>query len=174
MSHKIELKEGAFVISDAHYSHLRPELLNFLKAIHTKKLRPTQLIFMGDIFDTLFNNVPYTHKLNAEAIKIINEISLDLEVIYLEGNHDFNLSKIFPNTKVFGIKAQPIELEYDGKKVLLAHGDIESPLSYKIYTAIVRNSFVVSFLNILNSISGNSIINRLDKYLSKKEDCKEF
>jgi len=174
MSHNIELKEGAFVISDAHYSHFRPEFLDFLKAIHTKKLRPTQLIFMGDIFDTLFGNVPYTYELNAEAIKIINEISLELEVIYLEGNHDFNLSKIFPNVKVFSIKIQPVAFKYDEKKILLAHGDIESPFSYKIYTAIVRNSAVMYFLNILDSISGHSIIKRLDEYLSKKEDCKEF
>ncbi len=170
----IELEEGAFVISDAHYSHQRPQLLDFLKAIYTKKLTPSQLIFMGDIFDTLFNNVPYTHELNAEAIEIINEISSEIEVIYLEGNHDFNLSNIFPKVKVFGIKAQPVSVKYNGKKVLLAHGDIQSPLLYRVYTSIVRNSGVIYFLNILDSISGHSIINSLDEYLSKKEDCKEF
>ncbi|EDZ62440.1 Metallophosphoesterase [Sulfurimonas gotlandica GD1] len=174
MSHNIELKEGAFVVSDAHYSHIRPEFLDFLKAIHAKQLQPTQLILMGDIFDTLFGNVPYTQEVNSQAVSILNEISQTIEVIYLEGNHDFNLKKVFPKVKVFGIKEQPLKVEYGSKKVLLAHGDIESPLFYNIYTSIVRNPFVISVLNILDSISRHLIINRLDEYLSKKDDCKEF
>lgn len=95
MSHNIEIKEGAFVVADAHYSYLRPHLLNFLKEIHSKKLQPTQLLFLGDIFDTLFGAIPYTAKINQEAIKLLNEISQEIELIYLEGNHDFNLKKYF-------------------------------------------------------------------------------
>ncbi|MFT5835272.1 MAG: UDP-2,3-diacylglucosamine hydrolase [Sulfurimonas sp.] len=170
----IELKEGAFVVSDAHYSHLRPELLNFLKAIQAKQLQPSQLILMGDIFDTLFGNVPYTQKVNFEAVEILNKISQSMEVVYLEGNHDFNLKKIFPKIKVFGIKQQPLKVRFQNKTILLAHGDIQSPLLYNIYTAIIRNPFVISILNIFDIISRHSIIKRLDEYLSKKEDCKEF
>ncbi|MDA3907680.1 MAG: metallophosphoesterase [Sulfurimonas sp.] len=168
------LKKGAFVVSDAHYSRIRPELLDFLNAIHTKKLKPTQLILMGDIFDTLFGNVPYTQEVNFEAIKILNEISQEIEVIYLEGNHDFNLKNVFPNVKVFGIKQQPVSVTYKDKTILLAHGDIESPLLYNVYTMVVRNPVVISILNVLDLIFDHPIINRLDDYLSKKDDCKEF
>ncbi|WP_373034761.1 UDP-2,3-diacylglucosamine diphosphatase [Sulfurimonas sp.] len=170
----IELKEGAFVVSDAHYSHIRPQFLDFLKAIQTKKLQPTQLILMGDIFDTLFGNVAYTQEVNSEALKILNEISDEIEVVYLEGNHDFNLKTIFPKVKIFGIKEQPVSATYNGKSVLLAHGDIQSPMLYKIYTATIRNPFVIAILNTIDSISGHYIIKRLDEYLSKKDDCKEF
>jgi UDP-2,3-diacylglucosamine hydrolase len=168
------LKEGAFVVSDAHYSHIRPQFLDFLKAIQTKKLQPSQLILMGDIFDTLFGNVAYTQEVNAEAVKILNEISEKIEVIYLEGNHDFNLKKIFPKAKIFGINEQPLSVTYNTKSILLAHGDIQSPLLYRIYTTLIRNSLIVSVLNIVDLIFGHFIINWLDKYLSKKEDCKEF
>lgn len=170
----IELKKGAFVISDAHYSHIRPQFLDFLKAIQAKKLQPTQLILMGDIFDTLFGEVAYTQEINSQALQIINDISNEIEVVYLEGNHDFNLKKIFPKVKVFGIKQQPLKVTYDDKSILLAHGDIESPLLYNVYTSIIRNTFVITVLNIFDFISGHAIINRLDEYLSKKEDCKEF
>jgi len=61
MSHST-LKEGAFIVSDAHYSHLRPELLPFLQDIQNKILKPTQLILMGDIFDALFGGVAYTQE----------------------------------------------------------------------------------------------------------------
>ena len=110
MSHNIILKEGAFVVSDAHYSHLRPQLLDFLKAIHSKNLQPTQLIFMGDMFDTLFGGIPYTQIINKEAITLLNEISLEIELIYLEGNHDFNLKNIFPHAKISKFLAPLINL----------------------------------------------------------------
>jgi len=100
----IELQEGAFIISDAHYSHQRGELLDFIKEIQSKQLVITQLILMGDIFDALFGGIDFTYKVNQELIDLINKISLEIDVIYLEGNHDFNLSKIFPHCKVYSIQ----------------------------------------------------------------------
>lgn len=174
MSHNISLKEGAFVVADAHYSHLRPQLLDFLKAIHSKDLQPTQLVLMGDIFDTLFGGIPYSEEINEEAIKLLNEISQEIELIYLEGNHDFNLAKIFPHAKVFGISQQPLACGMGAKKILLAHGDFGSDTGYKIYTFLIRNPFVLSLLRAINFISNNMILKKLDVYLSKKNDCREF
>lgn len=174
MFHNLVLREGAFVIADAHCSHMRGDFLDLLKDIKLKKLLPTQLILLGDIFDTLFGQVAYTLEINSEAINILNEISKEIEVIYLEGNHDFNLKKVLPNIKVFAIKDQPIEMSFFEQKVLLSHGDIESPLGYRIYTAIIRNPFVLRALSIVDTIFNHIIIKKLDEYLSKKDDCKEF
>ena len=171
MSHRVELKEGAFIISDAHYSPARPELLNFLKDIINKKLNPSQIIFMGDIFDALFGSIKRTYNKNQKLINIINKISLNIEVIYLEGNHDFNLKNIFPNSKIFTISNQPIVCEQKNKKIYLAHGDFNGDSGYKIYTALIRNPVVLFILNILNTLFGNFVLNYLDNHLSKKDDC---
>ncbi len=174
MSHNLELKEGAFVIADAHYSHKRPELLEFIKAIHSKKLLPTQLILMGDIFDTLFGGVNFTLKNNQEMVSLINAISQEMEVVYIEGNHDFNLKDIFVNVKIFTISQQPVLASYKDKKVFLAHGDFGSDFGYRVYTAVIRNRFVLKVLSFIDSISGHAILNNLDTYLNKKDDCNEF
>ncbi len=174
MSPNLRIQEGAFFITDAHYSHLRPEFLNFLKEINSKKLQPAQLILMGDIFDALFYEVPYTQKINQEAVTLLQKISLDIEVIYLEGNHDFNLQNLFPNITVFPISKQPVVCEYNTKKVLLAHGDFGNNLTYSIYTSIIRNSTVLKLLNTIDILLKHKIFNKLDSYLSKKDDCKEF
>jgi UDP-2,3-diacylglucosamine hydrolase len=175
MSHNaIQIKEGAFIVSDAHYSELRPEFLEFIINIRFKKLQPTQLIFMGDIFDTLFGQIPYTHAINEELITLLNEISLEIELIYLEGNHDFNLASIFPHAKVFSIAQQPLECSYKEKKVYLAHGDFASDFGYRLYTSVIRNPLTLYILGFLDFISSHAIIKKLDDYLSKKDDCKEF
>ncbi|MBC8237188.1 MAG: metallophosphoesterase [Helicobacteraceae bacterium] len=175
MSHnKIEIKEGAYIISDAHYSSKRPELYSLIKDIHSQKIFPTQLLLFGDIFDALFGNVTRTCENNQEMVTMINEISQRIEVIYLEGNHDFNLKKIFPYAQVFTIKEQPIQAMYKDKNVLLAHGDFGEDIGYKIYTSLIRNKFVLVIFNAINTLLGNVILNKLDHYLSKKDDCNAF
>ena len=170
----IEIKEGAFVISDAHYSHLRPELLDFIKAIESKKLQPTQLVLMGDIFDALFGSIDYTLEKNAEIVKLLNNISQDIEIIYLEGNHDFNLQDVFPKAKVFPMKMQPVMCQYQDKAVCIAHGDFDGAFFYKLYSSIIRNPTVLFILRGVDKLLNNYIIKKIDKYLTKKEDCKEF
>ncbi|MDX9813168.1 MAG: metallophosphoesterase [Sulfurimonas sp.] len=170
----LELKEGAFLVGDAHYSHKRVHFLEFLKAIKSKDLKPTQLILLGDIFDTLFGEVSYTHKQNSEAISLLNNISKNIEVVYLEGNHDFNLATIFPKVKVFPIESQPITMSFGSKKVLLSHGDNLNSKKYHIYSAIIRNSSVLRFLSLLDRLLNHKILKKLDEYLAKKDDCREF
>jgi UDP-2,3-diacylglucosamine hydrolase len=170
----LEIKDGAFVISDAHYSHKRPQLLNFFKDIQTRKYKPTQLILMGDIFDVLIGSVGQTINKNKEIVDVLDEISKDIETIYLEGNHDFNLKHIFKNIKIFKLSQQPVECVADAKKAYLAHGDFDGPLGYKIYTLFIRNSAVLFILNAINYFFNNTILKRLDLFLDKKDDCKKI
>jgi len=145
-----------------------------MREIYTGRLRPTQLIFMGDIFDALFGGIPYTYEQNREVIELINHMATKIEVLYLEGNHDFNLEKIFPNIKVVPIKAQPLRGEYNGKKVLLAHGDFDGERGYRVYTALIRSRALLLFLKVVDDLLNHSIIKKIDSYLGKKDDCKEF
>ena len=170
----IEIKEGAFLIADAHYSHLRPELLSLIEEIHSKKLQPTQLILMGDIFDALFGSITYTLETNANIVELINDISQDLEVIYLEGNHDFNLKDVFKKAKVFSMQNQPLLCSYKEKTVCLAHGDFDGDFLYRVYSAFIRNPINLKVLNFIDDVINHFILKKLDNYLSKKDDCKEF
>jgi len=174
MSHKLELREGAYIISDAHYSPHRPQLLAFIKAIHSKKLQPTQLILMGDIFDTLFGSIEYTYKDNQEMIALLEAIAKDIEVIYLEGNHDFYLRVVFEHVKVFPLIMQPVLLEFGEKKVYIAHGDFDGKWDYKLYTALIRKPFVLFLLKYIDIALNHFIINKIERYLEKKDDCKEL
>ena len=175
MSHNpIQIQEGAYIISDAHFSHSRPELFYLIQDIHSKKIIPTQLLLFGDIFDALFGSVSKSIEVNQEMITMLNGISHEIEVVYMEGNHDFNLKNIFPNIHIFTIAQQPVSCVYKDQKVFLAHGDFAENLGYKIYTSIIRNRFLLPVFNFINTILRNIILEKLDVYLSKKEDCNEF
>ena len=175
MSHKsLELKEGAFIVSDAHYSHRREELLDFIKAIYEKKLVPTQLILMGDIFDALFGGIDYTYAENQELLTLLNDISKEIELIYLEGNHDFNLAKLLPNATLFSIKNQPVKAMLQDKTLYLAHGDFDGASFYKAYTAFIRNPFILFILKYIDIVSNHAILKNVEEHLGKKDDCNKF
>jgi len=174
MFHKIEIKEGAFIFSDAHYSSSRPELLSCMNDIQAKRLNPSQIIFMGDIFDSLFGGVPFSYIRNQELINSINKLAKTIEIIYLEGNHDFRLSKIFKNIKIIPINQQPLSCSFADKKIYLAHGDFDADIGYLIYTSLIRNPFIILFLKMIDNLTNHAILTYIDNHLGKKEDCNEF
>jgi UDP-2,3-diacylglucosamine hydrolase len=170
MSHNsFELLEGAFLVTDAHYSPQNPQLLAFIKAINAKELQPTQLIFLGDTFDLLFGGIPSTQIRNQEIIDEIKKLTID--VVMFEGNHDFALAKLFPNFKVYSIGAQPISASYQSKKILFSHGDFDADWGYRLYSSIIRNPVVLKVLNIINLLGDDFIIKSLENKLSHKKNC---
>jgi UDP-2,3-diacylglucosamine hydrolase len=174
MFHSFALKEGAIIVSDAHHNGSNSHFLDFLKAIEAKEIVTEQLIFLGDMFDTLFFSVDTTLAKHKESINILNKISKEMEIIYFEGNHDFDLTKLFPNINVIPLRKQPYLTKFDDKKIFMAHGDWGSSYSYMLYSFIIRNRYILKFLNMINNSFSNFIIKKLEKRLSCKDQCKEF
>ena len=173
----ITLKEGAVFITDAHYNKPKGEtaLYNLLQKIASGEIETPQLFLLGDIFDALFGGVPYTAKENEDAIVLIKKIAKSKEVIYLEGNHDFQLYRFFPEyIAIFPIQKQPIVIKSNDKRICLAHGDFDAPFGYKLYTSLIRNPFILFFLNIYDSLTNHSILNFVERHMSKKDQCHNF
>lgn len=170
MSHNV-LKEGAILVADSHYAPWREPFIDFLRALKSGAKQTNQLILMGDNFDLLFGPVTQTHQLNAEAIELLNTLSHSIEIIYLEGNHDFRLSSLFPNIRVIPLEKQPLYLAFGDEKIALLHGDIHTPLGYRIYTALIRNSYILKVLNAINQLFDGVIIERLRLQMERKKHC---
>jgi UDP-2,3-diacylglucosamine hydrolase len=165
------LREGAFFIADSHYPHFGDELVEILKAIHSGNLDSQQLILMGDIFDLLFGCGRYIETFSKEAIELINLLSKEIEVIYLEGNHDFYLEKIFDDVQIYSRERQPVRFELNGKDVMLSHGDrFEMGLGYEIYTFLIRHPTVLRGLKVIERL----IVDKNIQRLRCKNICREF
>jgi len=173
----IILQEGALFITDAHYNKPKGEtaLKELLEKIASNEIKTPQLVLLGDIFDALFGGVPYTAKENLEVIDLIQKIATTKEVVYLEGNHDFQLHKFFPkDIAIFPIQKQPVVLQANNQRLCLAHGDFDAPFGYRLYTALIRNPVILFFLNIYDSLTNHSILNFVERHMSKKEQCSSF
>lgn len=168
------LQEGSIFVADSHCAPWRSIFVDFLMAIERGEIKTPQLILMGDNFDLLFGPVLQTHRLNHEFIALLNRLSQKIEIIYLEGNHDFRLSSLFPNIEVIPLSHQPYMVEFNGEKIALLHGDIGVPLGYKIYTALIRNRVILGILNFINEHFNGVIINTLSEQMQRKNHCKKI
>lgn len=182
LNETIIIKSDAIFVSDAHFNPLRQDLFQFLNSILNGKTKTSQLFLMGDIFDFLAYEIDYFVTQNKEIIDLINTLSKNIEVIYLEGNHDYNLQNIFTNTRIINRTEQPLECEFwdstkiqsetKTRKIMLAHGDIFTEKSYDLYTIIIRNKTLLKILNFIDF--GNWLTKIIDFWLQKKPLVNEF
>ncbi|CAA6801464.1 MAG: FIG022708: hypothetical protein [uncultured Sulfurovum sp.] len=166
-----QIKEGALFIADAHYPHHGEEFLTLLQDIKNAKITTSQLFLMGDIFDLLFGHNTYIQDFSIKAIQLLKKLSHNLEIIYLEGNHDFCLKEIFPNIKVYPREEQPIHYQLNQQEVYLSHGDkYVTGVGYNLYSKILRHKITLTLLKPLEK----KIINHRMKKLKAKRICGNF
>jgi len=163
------IQNNAIFIADAHYNKNRIQLEELLLQIKNEDIEASQIFLMGDMFDFLSQEIHYFKSINKKIILIINDLSLSHEVIYLEGNHDFNLCKLFPKINVISRENQPLKIKNQKKVIALAHGDIFTPFTYNLYTSIIRNHYLMKFINYIDT--NNFITKYIEKKLIKKKIC---
>ena len=170
MSPKV-LQDGAILVADSHCASWRTPFIDFLNALECGDIQTTQLVLMGDNFDLLFGPVAQTLRENGDSIELLNRLSQKMEIIYLEGNHDFRLTALFPDIHVVGRSHQPLILNFQQQRVALLHGDLIVPFGYRLYTSLIRNRSILFILNIINNIFNGIIINILSKQMQGKSHC---
>ncbi len=169
----IEIKEGALFISDAHDNASRDGFYHFLQDIQHHKIKTTQLFLMGDMFDLLVGQVTHTVKHYRKTINLINTLSKEIEIIYFEGNHDFNLQKMFPSVTIIPIQKQPLLCHFQNQTISLCHGDLYEDENYLRYTKIIRNPIPLSLLNLIDQTFGNFISKNILLKQQQKSICKK-
>jgi len=165
----LNIQESAILVADSHFNKKNQQFLIFLQKLKNKEIQTTQLFLMGDMFDFISGESKYFVKQNQELLDIINELSNDIQIIYLEGNHDYNMKVLFPNVKVYKRENQPLLAKYKEKTVSLSHGDNFINWHYNLYCKIIRNSLLLKFLNLIDFNYFISL--RIERALVKKSIC---
>ncbi len=154
----LNIKEGAIFVADSHFNQKNIEFLQFLNKLEKEEIKTSQLFLMGDIIDFISSECKYFIKQNHEIIDILNNLSKKIEIIYLEGNHDYNLQELFSNIKIIKRENQPILGKFNDITISLSHGDNFINWKYDLFCNVVRNRFFLKFMNFID----------INFYISKK------
>ncbi|CAA6808060.1 MAG: UDP-2,3-diacylglucosamine hydrolase [uncultured Campylobacterales bacterium] len=167
------MNKNSIFVADAH-SMGEDKFYEFLCDIDSTNLQCEEIYLLGDIFELLFGGIDYIIGQNSKSVELLNKISQNIKVVYFEGNHDFNLKKLFPLIEVIKIANQPQKYIYEKKIIYIAHGDNNLDFGYKLYTAIIRNRVVLKVLNFIDVLVKNKISKKLYKTVPHKARYEEI
>ena len=143
-------------VGDAHFARGdmgRRE--HFSRFIQKNRSTLGTLVIMGDFFDFWFGfrDISTLKKEYGDLLEILEGLRRDgIRVLYLEGNHDFSLGSYIREELGIEVYDSSTEIEFDGKRIFLAHGDRISPtLDHWILSGLLRNWFTYQGISLLGS-----------------------
>ena len=146
----LSIKQDSIFVADSHFNEKNRELLTFLEKVESKEIITSQLFLMGDMIDFISGESRYFVQQNSVVINLLNKLSQKLEIIYLEGNHDYNLKTLFPNINVIKRENQPLLAKFEQKTVSISHGDNFINWKYDLYCKFIRNNIFLRFMNFID------------------------
>ncbi len=138
------------IVADTHFrdralpgeAERRERFVRFLDATP----KGTFLVLLGDIFDFYFEYrsvVPRRFLDLYAAISRATERGVDTR--FLGGNHDYWVGDFFSRELGVRVHRTEIRIEAQGRKLVLAHGDLVMPrdYGYKVLKGVIRNPVVI-------------------------------
>ena len=169
MPKQIVVKSGAIFIADSHENENRENFWHFLCALKSGEIKTPQLFLMGDMFDFLAGECEFFVKFYERYVRAIDELGEKTEIYYFEGNHDFNLARLFKNVKAYPIGAQPVKFTSEcGQSVLIAHGDIFLPFVAKYALRFLRVKIFLKTMNFFDKFLNFRLSKRILNKLKRK------
>lgn len=154
------------VAADTHFrdrtapgeSERRERFIRFLDATP----KGTLLVLLGDIFDFYFEYRSVVPRRFVDVFTAIARTSArGVDTHFLGGNHDYWVGAFFTRELGVHVHHEEIRIEAQGRKLVLAHGDLVMPrdYGYKALKTVIRNPVVVAAArwihpDILDAIAG--------------------
>jgi UDP-2,3-diacylglucosamine hydrolase len=159
-------KQKLVVISDLHlwgpHDPLYRGLIRFLDSyLHYND----KLFIVGDLFDLFVGNKEYFKNKYKELLSKLDHLKFkNIEVFYIEGNHDFQIEGVFQKMKHFHVYGEELHYEFFGKKIYFSHGDM---INWGDFGYMAWRFFTRSLVTqgIIEAIPG-SILGKLGEKLS--------
>jgi len=123
----------AVFLSDAHIrDHADPNLPPLLAFLERLAGRTERLYVVGDLFDTWFACRRAVFEEYVPLLGALERLKRSgTRIVYVTGNHDFELGHFFETILEAEIHDTQFVLEEDGRRALVAHGDMVNPRDHK-------------------------------------------
>lgn len=138
-------------------AHILPEdrdfqarLSSFLLSLDGKF---DHIFILGDLFEFWFGfeGYPFQREYGLVLDALRRLVSQGMQLVYFEGNHDFNMGPVFSDELQADIYPDWHRFEIDGRRWYVTHGDLveASYLRYGLYRRLLKNGLTYGFLDLL-------------------------
>ncbi len=145
--------EGAVaLLGDAHLFDGDPEVQEFVDFVDTFPCDIDTLVILGDLFSAWIGRRDLQrphHQTVVEALRRLR--GRGCRILYIEGNHDFFLQRLFSGDPFERLAERSIDLRLSGRRVHLAHGDLVNrrDRQYLAWRAVSKSRVFYSLFNLL-------------------------
>ncbi len=143
------MPRALYIFSDAHLGSASEEkenrkVANIRRLFEIVKADGDRLVILGDLFDFWFEYKHAIPKEHHETLVLLTElVQHGVKVDYVSGNHDFWMDDFFENHIGLSVHRDCLDLEYDGLRLHMIHGDGLAPgdRGYRLLKRVLRNRF---------------------------------
>ena len=136
-----------YIFSDAHLgagdqTEEKQKQDAIAKLIKMVKADGDRLVILGDLFEFWFEYKHAVPKDHHRVLFMLHElVERGITVDYVAGNHDFWIGDFFRSQVGLNVHPEHLDLEYNGQKLHLIHGDGLAPADrgYRFLKRILRN-----------------------------------
>lgn len=154
-------------ISDLHLWGPKDPLYRGLIRFIDSRLEPGDKFFIvGDLFDLFIGSKAVFAARYHELVQKLRELETrDVEVFYIEGNHDFHLENIFEDNPHVRIYSDSLDYEWRGKKFHFCHGDRvnKGDVKYAFFHFLTRNLVSQCVID----VAPGRLVDRVGRFMAK-------
>jgi UDP-2,3-diacylglucosamine hydrolase len=158
------------LLGDAHLREGDAEVPEFVRFVDALPRDIRTLAILGDLFSVWIGSADLLRPHHRYVIDALTRLrARGCALVYVEGNHDYFLERLYARTLFDRFSADVLDLELAGRRAHLAHGDLVNgrDRQYLAWRAVSKSRPFYSVFNLLPARTRVSIADGLEARMAR-------
>jgi UDP-2,3-diacylglucosamine hydrolase len=158
------------LLGDAHLREEDPENEAFVEFLERLPAEIGTLAILGDLFSAWVGRAELQRPHHGRVVEALRRFRRGgRAVLYVEGNHDFFLKRLFGGDPFDRLEEAALDLSLAGRRAHLAHGDLVNrrDRQYRAWRALSKSRPFFALFNLLPSGPRSRLVHRLERSLAR-------
>lgn len=154
------------LLGDAHLREGDPEVEAFLGFLDALPGRASVLAILGDLFAAWIGRADLLRRHHERVVDGLRRLrERGVRVLYVEGNHDFFLGRLYDDDPFEVIATETLEVLWNGRLLHLAHGDLMNrrDRQYRAWRRLSKSRPFFAAFNLLPRATRLRVVDGLER-----------
>ena len=154
------------LLGDAHLREADPEVEAFVGFVDHLPESTTVLAILGDLFAAWIGRADLVRPHHERVVSALRRLhGRGVRVLYVEGNHDFFLRRLYAGDPFETIAETDLEIDLEGRRLHLAHGDLMNrhDRQYRAWRRLSKSGAFFAAFNVLPRATRLRIVDSLER-----------
>ena len=157
------------LLGDAHLREGDPEVEAFVSFLEGLPGRASLLAILGDLFAAWIGRADLVRTHHERVVSALRRLhGRGVRVLYVEGNHDFFLRRLYAGDPFETIAETDLEIDLEGRRLHLAHGDLMNrhDRQYRAWRRLSKSRPFFAAFNLMSRATRLRIVDGLERRMA--------